>query len=154
MRQRLENNPSRNMSNKDFVNSVMNDDTDLKTSLQQYFHEHDLSSSPFNLFTPINSPYVDLEDITDYIPGDNSNYNRTLHINIRSLPSKIDKLKDMLAQLKEKNIKFDYILLCETFLKDDTAYLFNIPGYKLVSKNRKTNEQRWCSYVCKQQHYF
>jgi len=56
-----------------------------------------------------------------------------IHMNIRSLPDQIIKLKPFLARLEESKIKFT--LLCET-LNDITFDLYNIAGYNLVCKNR------------------
>jgi len=59
-----------------------------------------------------------------------------LHINIHSLLAKLDDLKNIICSLKEKHITIHFILLCETFLKDDNMNLCNIEGYNLVTKNR------------------
>ena len=61
---------------------------------------------------------------------------KCLHINIQSLPSKFDKLKDLLGTLKSHKFDLDCILVCETFLKKETADFFNLPGYTLVHKGR------------------
>jgi len=78
-----------------------------------------------------------------------------LHINIHSLPAKLDDIKNILCSFKEKNITVHFILLCETFLCDNSEQLCNIEGYKLICKNR-TNSKRGGvaiyihnKYVCK-----
>ena len=80
----------------------------------------------------IDSPYVNVEDINNILPKNTQYIHKSLHINIHSIPDKIDRLKELLIQFQETNIQFDFILFCETFLKDDIAYLYNIPGYNLV----------------------
>jgi len=62
-----------------------------------------------------------------------------IHINIYSEPDKFIKLKPFFAGLviEESKIKFDFILLCETFLTNTNFDLNNIVGYNLVCKNRK-----------------
>jgi len=60
-----------------------------------------------------------------------------LQINIHSLPSKFDQLKEMLSTLKEINIDVHFILLCETFISDKVKTIYNIEGYDMVSHERK-----------------
>ena len=60
-----------------------------------------------------------------------------MHMNIRSLPDKFDKLKVLLSSLELVNIRFDFILICETFLSDRNHDLYNLPGYTFVSRHRK-----------------
>ena len=43
-----------------------------------------------------------------------------------------------MSQISEAHVEIDYILLCETFLNDDCAHLFELPNYNLVYKNRTT----------------
>ena len=67
--------------------------------------------------------------------------NMSIHvfiINIQSLPAKFEKLKYLISEFQEQNIDIDFILLCETFLTDNIAQQFNIPGYNLLSRNRNT----------------
>jgi exonuclease III len=52
------------------------------------------------------------------------------------LPAKIDKLKLLISELRDKHIELDFIMLCETFLSDAISHQFNIPGYNLVCINR------------------
>ena len=59
-----------------------------------------------------------------------------LHINIQSLPATFDKLKDLLSDLKIAGLTFDLVLLCETFLTDNTSKNFQIDGYNLVTQNQ------------------
>lgn len=125
------------MSENDFENSAMNDGTDLKTTLRDYLHESDFNENPINLLS-IDSPYLDIEEIPGKFPLHDNNYlYQALHLNIHSVPEKIDQLKNMLHQFQNIKIEFDFILLCETFLKDNTKNLYNIPGYTLVCKNRQ-----------------
>ena len=120
----------------DFINSVMNNGTDLKQILQQHLRQNDLFDSPLNMLQ-IDSPYVDIEDILNQTTPDTKFMYKALHINIHSIPDKLDKLKEILIKCDHIDLRFDFILLCETFLKDHSAHLYEIPGYKLVSKNRK-----------------
>ncbi len=61
-----------------------------------------------------------------------------LHINIHSLPSKFDQLKEMLCSLKDQGVIVHFILLCETFLTDANAGMYDISGYSFVCHNRKS----------------
>ena len=61
-----------------------------------------------------------------------------MHINIHSLPDKFDKLSNIINRLRDVDVKIDVIMLCETFLTDIIAPLYDkLPGYKLICKNRK-----------------
>ena len=56
------------------------------------------------------------------------NYNIcSMHLNIRSLPDKFDKLKLLLTQLDNININIDFILICETYLTDRNHDLYHLP---------------------------
>ncbi len=85
----------------------------------------------FNILD-VDSPYCVVDDISL------TNYKYcALHLNIHSLPSKFDELKNLLANLEDKKIHIDFILLCETFLVDANSAKFSIPGYSFVYRNRQ-----------------
>ena len=126
------------MSQPEFINNVMNHDIDLKLCLQRYLGDNEhFDDSPFNNILDIDSPYLDIDEIPNNIPPDAQYRYKSLHINIHSIPEKIDMLKEILLKFEEINIEIDFILLCETFLKDHIQHLYRIPGYKLVSRNRQ-----------------
>ncbi len=84
--------------------------------------------------------YTEIENVINCMPRDitkSPHCVKTLHLNIHSLPDKIDKLKILLARLKDCNISLDVILLCETFINERNTNLFEIPGYNFISKHRK-----------------
>ena len=56
-----------------------------------------------------------------------------LQLNIRGLLSKQDSLKQLLSEFK---ILPDIVLLCETWLKKDTAVKLDMPYYKCYHKHR------------------
>ena len=64
-----------------------------------------------------------------------------MHLNIRSLPDKFDKLKKFLTNLTNEKIQFDAIILCETVLTDTNHDLLNIRGYTFISRHRKHYRQ-------------
>ena len=65
-----------------------------------------------DIMSNIDSPYYDVQELN----FQTANYDLTaLHINIQSLPAKIDDLRLLIAELYDKNIEVDFILLCETF---------------------------------------
>ena len=118
---------------------TIDDHMQLDKVIDSYFN-FDNSSDPNPLTSGyINSLYHDidnvgLQNLKDY---QKSTKFSCMHINIRSLPDKFDKLKNILANLHNEKIQFDAILLCETFLSDNNHDLFNIPGYTFVSRHRK-----------------
>ena len=61
----------------------------------------------------------------------------SLQLNIRSLISHQYELCTMFGQMKNRNSTVHIILLCETFLSDDTEKLVRISGYDLITSNRK-----------------
>ena len=63
-----------------------------------------------------------------------SNELSLLHLNVRSIKNKYDELCDYLKSLK---IDFSIIGLTETWLTDNYANIFDIPGYKFIMANRK-----------------
>ena len=94
----------------------------------------------------INSAYFDMEQLCSFLNSDmkDSTFDYTcLHLNIQSLPAKFDALKLLIHELHEKNIDLDFIMLCETFLRDDIAPHFEIPGYNCVYHSRP-NASRGC----------
>ena len=124
--------------------------TDFNHIINQMNSENDINDNPLDAFE-INSEYYDIEDISADI-NKNCQYT-TLHLNIQSLPKKIDKLKILLSQLREKNIIIDFIMLCETFLTDDIADNYELDGYTFKYKNRKVKKGGVGIYINDKIHY-
>ena len=83
--------------------------------------------------------YIELDHIKD---SDSHDFKFcALHINIHSIPAKLDQLKDIICTLSEKKIIVHFILLCETFLHDDVSPLYNIDNYNLICENRKNSKR-------------
>ena len=59
-----------------------------------------------------------------------------MHINVQSLPSKIEDLKILLENLTEKGHSIDLLLVCETFLTDEKVNSCQIDNYTLVETHR------------------
>ena len=102
---------------------------------------HVFNSDDDNLNNPlqllnITSKYYDIEEMLASVPKETKFNYKTIHINIRSLPDKFDKLKLVLHRLKEADMIIDFILLCETFLTANNSDLYQIPGYKFIHKSR------------------
>ena len=109
----------------------------LSNYLGQYLREDNLMDNPLTIHN-IKSSYYDLDKL-NIDDESNEEYEYTcVHINIQSLPAKFEKLKYLISEFQEQNIDIDFILLCETFLTDNIAQQFNIPGYNLLSRNRNT----------------
>ena len=83
----------------------------------------------------INSEYLDMDQLKS-MPG-NTNFNSCefscIHMNIRSLPNKINKLEIFIND----NITIDFFLLCETFLNNTNHDMYNLDGYKFIGKHRQ-----------------
>ena len=114
------------------VNS--SDTLDLSSHID--LNEHQLNTMRLD----IDSLYYNIEDLSQNSKyKDNTFQYHALHLNIQSLPAKHDKLITLINNLVREEIHMDFILLCETFLKDGFTQHFNIPGYNLVCKNRQSN---------------
>ena len=108
---------------------------DLNDIMETSNSDNDNIDNPLQLLN-IESKYYDIENIKDSIPTDIKFKYKTIHINIKSLPDKHDKLKLFLHRLKDADVTIDFILLCETFLTSRNADLYEIPGYKFIHKSR------------------
>ncbi len=75
-----------------------------------------------------------------------------MHFNFRSLASKFDEFKLFLAQLKEKNLKPDIIMLYETWLNDVNKDLFSLDGYSFVEKHRGNDKGGGVALYVKNKH--
>lgn len=83
--------------------------------LQNYLNPD--NDYPNNFRVP-DTTYIDTDNIQATLKDINAKYS-CLHLNIQSLPSKFDNLKDLLQILNDANTDIDYILMCETFLNDN-----------------------------------
>ena len=124
------------------LDDIVDDDTyDLKYVIDQYYDLEDES----NDIHCLDSKYVDPDDLKDMIDSTTNFQNckySCIHINIRSIPDKINKLKLLLTNLESDGIHFDFILLCETFLSDRNCNtcMYNINGYNFVGKHRQNRK--------------
>lgn len=60
-----------------------------------------------------------------------------MHINIQGLSSKFESLKMLLSTLLDAKVIIDCIMLCETFINDLNAQLYNTAGYNFTYNNRQ-----------------
>ena len=83
-----------------------------------------------------NCVYTDVSTVN--IPNEwaNDTFYTVLHLNVRSLPGKIDRVYDLISTLHSKDIIVDFILICETFMNNFNEKLCTLPGYNLVNNNR------------------
>jgi hypothetical protein len=116
------------------------DINNLNNHINRLYDDEDTdnASHPVQLLQ-VDSKYYDIADLINLkLPNNTQHKYTAMHINIHSLPAKIDQLTTLLSHLKQNNINLHFILLCETFLSDSNSSLFNIPGYTLECKNRKS----------------
>ncbi len=76
----------------------------------------------------------------DRISGDKYKF-RVLHLNIRSLPAKLNDLKILLSTLKGVGHEIDIVMICETFLNETNKDSCQIDGYTIEELHR-TNIER------------
>ena len=79
--------------------------------------------------------YIDLYSSSDLNP--NGLNLIVCQLNICSLLSNQDGIKQLLTQLKCRNFEVDIMILCETFVRDHTEHQVNILGYNLISNHRQ-----------------
>ena len=101
--------------------------------LKDLYEIIDAQNSPVNS----NCTYISPDDIKLEHVSVGSSQISILHLNIHSVPSKLDELKTLLAKLKAKNLTIDVILLCETFLSDNNKDSCKLEDYELFSEHRK-----------------
>ncbi len=111
---------------------TLDKDIDLNQILEQmYDTDNDIPS--------INSEYFEIDELK--LMTGNTNFHSCeiscFHMNIRSLPNKINKLEILLNDLNNDNIHIDFLLLCETFLNNTNHDMYNLDGYKFVGKHRQ-----------------
>ena len=78
-----------------------------------------------------NCDYLDVSDVNSLKHTDRDLL--ILQLNIRGLLSKQDSLKQLISEFK---VLPDIVLLCETWLKKDTAGILDMPNYKCYHKHR------------------
>ena len=78
-----------------------------------------------------NCDYLDVSDVNSLRHTDKDLL--ILQLNIRGLLSKQGSLKQLLSEFK---VLPDMVLLCETWLKKDTAGKLDMPNYKCYHKHR------------------
>jgi exonuclease III len=90
----------------------------------------------FELSNIIESEYLEPDNIDQLDLKDNDL--NILHLNIRSLYSKKDKLETLLEILDTKGYHIDVVAVCETFITEENKNLCDIEGYNFESEYRKT----------------
>ena len=81
-----------------------------------------------------------LENEFNSITKSNDNYAKghsLMHLNVKSIPKNIDKLNNYLLSL---DIQFPIIGLTETWLKEETLELYELPEYKSIHLTRPSRK--------------
>ena len=96
------------------------------------------------------SKYIHMDEI-ETITNHNDKY-ISIHLNIQSLPSKFDELNNTLRHFGKNGQNIDFIMLCETFLTDTNEHLYKIPGYTLITQNRKIRQRGGIAIYINEKH--
>lgn len=122
---------------------------DKEFNLSGYLNKCADDEDHINPLWNINSDYHVIENLKDNLQLNSQMPHEyaTLHLNIQSLPAKFDKLKLLLNELKEQTIELDFVLLCETFITDNMASHFTLPGYNFVYNNRSKSRGGVAIYI-------
>ena len=75
------------------------------------------------------------ENLSTINCSSDGNFN-IMHLNIRSMSKHIDELKCLLHDLYENDVTIHIVLLCETFLNNNSEKLVHINGYREFFLNR------------------
>ena len=108
----------------------------LNDIIDSYF---ETDEADFNILSEsnIDSLYYGIDDLQKCDVVKRNHNICSMHLNIRSLPDKFDKLKLLLSQLDNVNVNIDFILICETYLTERNHDLYHLPGYNFISRHRK-----------------
>ena len=80
--------------------------------------------------------YYDLDVVDENVNREDFSQYCVLHLNIRSLRTKLDELRILISQIEKRFTAVNFILICETHLTDVTVSYVNIEGYNFEYKNR------------------
>ena len=129
--------------------SQLNDNLlyDFTHAANIYYSEDDI----VNPFTNLDkkSSYFDIDTFTKALKKTNKPI--FLSINIQSLMSKIDKLKELIVQCSNSNVYIDVIAVQETW-KIHYCELIQIPGYSFYHQERKKSNGGGVGFYVKQIH--
>ena len=81
--------------------------------------------------------YIMPEDVHEITSGLDL---KIMHINIRSLPNKMDELKMLIDKANSNNSHYDIILVCETFINDHNKHQCALDNYVLFEKHRSSKK--------------
>ena len=118
-------------------NLITYDDQELSYHIEQ-LNQSDSNDNNLTTICDVDSKYYEMEDMQHISPKNIKPKLTALHINIHCLPAKFDQLDLLLYKLKQANTYIHCILLCETFLNDNSS-LFPIPGFNFICKNRQSS---------------
>ena len=129
--------------------SQLNDNLlyDFTHAANIYYSEDDI----VNPFTNLDkkSSYFEIDTFTKALKKTNKPI--FLSINIQSLMSKIDKLKELIVQCSNSNVYIDVIAVQETW-KIHYCELIQIPGYSFYHQERKKSNGGGVGFYVKQIH--
>ena len=129
----------------------MQDSLDLKNSIRDNIYPSDddtFHADDSIICSRMDSNYYELDQFIS-LQGSHPLHDKysTIHMNILSLPDKFVKLKPFLARLEESKIKFDFMILRETFLTDTNLICTTLRGTTLCVKTGNA-ESWWCRHIC------
>ena len=128
----------------DHLNSI-NFNHFIDASDQTNLREHDPDLNFFrNVVGKMDSVYLMEDELKNNV--DNINHLNILHLNINSLPQKIDEVKCLVS---DKEIGIDFLCLCETKLNNEIQSMCEIDNYKMYTLNKSRNSGGVAIYVGK-----
>lgn len=99
-----------------------------------------------NRFICDNYETVLIEDFLSYRIANSYDVN-IIHMNIRSIKKNFD---EFIYYLNNCKTKFEIIILSETWISEDSEFVFNIEGYSVVNRNNRfTRSDGLCVFVRK-----
>ncbi len=107
--------------------------------LGDYFEDQNAANGLMYSNIEFDSKYFEMSKYRRELISKSNVSVQSRHLNICSLPSIFEQVNLFLAQLAEKSITLDFILLCETFVNEHNYHVYNIPGYYLEHMGRKNS---------------
>ena len=112
----------------DYTEAFNDDELDFDFLLNEYCNLIDERCSYDNLYSNVSYTYNKHNELN------------ILHLNVQSLLNKFDKFKQFILDLSRKCGPPDFILVCETFLKDNIIDLVKLDGYKFIHRSRNVKK--------------
>ena len=125
-------------------------DFEFDKYLMSYFKDDDDDNyNDYFMKLHQNCEYYDIDDMAKFVASRRGYQYIAIHVNIRSLPSKFDQLRSLVANMRDIGMPIHFIMLCETFLTELNCHMYQLPGYQFICNNRNSGRGGGVAmYIC------